>query len=164
MSRSPSLSMLAMTSDATSSVWPVLHYDDTRIALRFLVDVLGFRAMTTAADAEGDIVHAEVSWPGGGALVFGGTRHAGGVHGGMRPGAAAVYVVTDEVDAVHRRAAGAGADVVEPPRQTRFGSGARSYAMTVRDPEGNLWTFGTYRGAALQAGGQSGPAAEGTQP
>lgn len=62
------------------------------------------------------------------------------------------YVVTDEVDAVRRRAAGAGAKVVESPHQTRFGSGAGSRAMTVRDPEGNLRAFGTYKGAAAPAG------------
>jgi uncharacterized glyoxalase superfamily protein PhnB len=79
----------ATASDVTFSVWPVLHYDDTRAALRFPVDALGFREVTAAADAEGDIVHAEVGWPGGGALVLGGTKHAGGVHGGLRRGAAA---------------------------------------------------------------------------
>lgn len=65
---------------------------------------------------------------------------------------------------MHRRAADAGAGVVEPPHQTRFGSGAGSYAMTVRHPEGNLWTFGTYKGAASQAGSRPGPAARETQP
>jgi hypothetical protein len=119
--------MLAMASDVTSSVWPVLHCDDMRVALRFPADARGFRVVTAAADAAKGIVHAELGWPGGGALVFGGTRHAVGC---------------------------TAACAVAPPR---FGSGAGSYAMTVRDPEGNLWTFGTYKGATSQAGGQAGP-------
>ena len=39
-------------------------------------------------------------------------------------------------------------DVVEPPHETRFGSGVTSYVFTARDHEGNLWTFGTYDGPA----------------
>jgi uncharacterized glyoxalase superfamily protein PhnB len=132
-----------------SSVWPVLHYDDTRTALRFLVDVLGFREMVAVPDDEGDIVHAELSWPGGGSLVFGSTKHTDSVHGAMKPGTAASYVITDAVDAVHERVLqGEGGAVVQEPSETRFGSGADVYAFTARDPEGNLWTFGTYRGAA----------------
>ncbi|MDQ0687186.1 putative glyoxalase superfamily protein PhnB [Streptomyces achromogenes] len=131
-----------------SSVWPVLHYDDTRAALRFLVDVLGFAEMVAAPDEHGGIGHAELRWPGGGALVFGSTRHKDSVHGGMRAGTSAVYVVSDDVDAVHQRVVDAGGEVLEPPHETRFGSGAAAYVCTVQDPEGNLWTFGTYRGPA----------------
>lgn len=129
-----------------SSVWPVLHYDDTRAALRFLVDVLGFEQAVAAPDEHGGIGHGELRWPGGGALVFGSTRHTDSVHGRMRAGASAVYVVSDDVDAVHRRVVDAGGEVLEAPHETRFGSGAAAYVCTVRDPEGNLWTFGTYRG------------------
>ncbi|SFT61025.1 Uncharacterized conserved protein PhnB, glyoxalase superfamily [Actinopolyspora lacussalsi subsp. righensis] len=135
-----------MTDSSASSVWPILHYDDTRAALRFLVDVLGFHEVLAVPDDEGDIVHAELRRPGGGALVFGSTKHTDGVHGRMRAGSSAVYIVTEEVDAVHSRVKAAGGDVVEAPHHTEFGSGAGSYALTVRDPEGNLWTFGTYRG------------------
>lgn len=55
---------------------------------------------------------------------------------------------SNDVDVVYERARDAGADVVQPPRDTEFGSGVGSYTFTTRDPEGNLWTFGTYRGAA----------------
>jgi uncharacterized glyoxalase superfamily protein PhnB len=51
-------------------------------------------------------------------------------------------VVTDEPDALHDRAVAAGAEVVAPLHDTDYGS--RDFA--VRDPEGNLWSFGTYRG------------------
>ncbi|MFG2736939.1 VOC family protein [Streptomyces carpaticus] len=140
-----------MSRDASlSSVWPVLHYDDTGAALRFLVEVLGFTEAVAAPDEHGGIGHAEVRWPGGGALVFGSTRHKDSVHGRMRAGSSAVYVVTDEVDAVHRRVCDAGGDVLEPPHRTVFGSGAAAYVCTVRDPEGNLWTFGTYRGPGAE--------------
>jgi uncharacterized glyoxalase superfamily protein PhnB len=135
-----------MAGMAGSSVWPILHYDDTRGALAYLVDVLGFRGRSIASDDDGDVVHAELAWPGGGVLVFGSTKHVDSVHGAMRPGSSALYVVANDVDAVHRRVERAGGEVVEPPHATRFGSGASAYVFTAKDPEGNLWTFGTYDG------------------
>ncbi|BDM74754.1 hypothetical protein HEK616_82410 (plasmid) [Streptomyces nigrescens] len=45
----------------------------------------------------------------------------------MRAGTSAVYVVSDEVDAVHRRVVDAGGEVLEAPHGTRFGSGATAY-------------------------------------
>jgi uncharacterized glyoxalase superfamily protein PhnB len=132
--------------DGGSSVWPILHYDDTEAARHFLVEVVGFREAVVVRDEVGDVVHAELRWPGGGTVLFGGTKHTESVHGGLTAGA--LYLVTDDVDAVHGRLAAAGADVVAPPHETQFAAGGPAYACTVRDPEGNLWTFGTYRGAA----------------
>lgn len=132
-------------SDAPSSLWPVLHYDDTAAAHRFLVEVLGFREAVVVRDDEGDIVHAELRWPGGGALLFGGTKHTDSVHGGLKAGA--LYLVTDDVDAVHARVVAAGGDVVAAPHVTEFGAGGPTSAFSARDTEGNLWTVGTYRGA-----------------
>lgn len=130
-----------------SSVWPILHYDDTRTALRFFVEVFGFEEVVTATDDQQDIVHAELRWPGGGSLVFGSTRHTDSVHGSMKSGASAVYVATDDVDEVHRRVSAADlGTVVVAPAMTKFGSGDAAYAFTAADPEGNLWTFGTYPG------------------
>ena len=51
-----------------------------------------------------------------------------------------MYVVVDEPDALFERAKGAGAEVVMEPTDQDYGS--RDFA--VRDPEGNLWSFGTY--------------------
>jgi uncharacterized glyoxalase superfamily protein PhnB len=129
------------------TVWPVLHYHDTAAALRFLVDAFGFRAALVVHDAEREVIHAEMRWPTGGAVVFGSTKHIDSVHGQMRAGTSACYVVTDDVDAIFERAGRASAEIVEPPHDTAFGSGVPTRAFTARDPEGNLWTFGTYRGA-----------------
>jgi uncharacterized glyoxalase superfamily protein PhnB len=43
-----------------SSVWPVLHYDDTPATLRYLVDVLGFQELVVTSDDDGDVIHAEL--------------------------------------------------------------------------------------------------------
>lgn len=133
-----------------SSVWPVLHYDDTAAARQFLVDVVGFDEALVIRDDDGDIVHAELTWPGGGAINFGGTRHDSGVHAAMRSGTSAVYLATEDVDAVVRRVRGSSVGtIIQPPAATQFGAGAiDTYAATIADAEGNLWTLGTYPGAA----------------
>jgi uncharacterized glyoxalase superfamily protein PhnB len=43
---------------------------------------------------------------------------------------------------VHARAVAAGAEITDPLHGTDYGS--RDFAA--RDPEGNRWSFGTYRG------------------
>jgi len=56
------------------------------------------------------------------------------------PGTSSVYVVIDDADALHDRVVAAGGDVVAPLTDQDYGS--RDF--TVRDPEGNIWSFGTY--------------------
>jgi uncharacterized glyoxalase superfamily protein PhnB len=46
-------------------------------------------------------------------------------------------------DALFARATAAGAEVVRGLKDEDYGS----RGFTVRDPEGNHWSFGTYRGA-----------------
>lgn len=132
--------------DPTSgpTVWPALRYDDAPGALRFLIDVLGFREALVVPDDTGDITHAELRWTEGGAVMLGSTKHREGVHAQMRPGVASVYVVSDRVDEIHERCRAAGADIVSGLEDTDYGS----HTFTVADPEGNHWTIGTYRGAA----------------
>jgi uncharacterized glyoxalase superfamily protein PhnB len=137
-----------MADNPQITVWPILHYDDTETALNFLVNVLGFRETLVARDDDGEIVHAELRWPAGGTILFGSAKHTDSIHGQMSPGQGAMYVPTQEVDAIYRRARDAEADIAQPPGTTQFGSGTDAYAFTLRDPEGFLWTFGTYTGAS----------------
>lgn len=132
-----------------STVWPVLHYDDPGAALEFLTGVVGFGEAVVVRDDDGDVVHAELSRPGGGTVLFGGTKHGGGVHSGLHAGAVYVVVAEEsEVRAVAERVEAAGGTVVRAPDRTTFGAGGPTTACTIADPEGNLWTVATYRGAA----------------
>jgi uncharacterized glyoxalase superfamily protein PhnB len=49
-------------------VWPVLHYDDTNTAGRFLMDAFGFRDPIAVRDDDGDVIHAELRWAAGARL------------------------------------------------------------------------------------------------
>lgn len=61
----------------------------------------------------------------------------------LQPGTFGAYVVTDDPDTLYARAVAAGAEVIRELATTDYGS--RDFI--VRDPEGNRWSFGTYRGA-----------------
>ncbi len=56
-------------------------------------------------------------------------------------GRAVLYLAVDNVDAHHDRAVAAGAEIIYGLTDQPYGS--REYAA--RDPEGNVWSFGTYR-------------------
>ncbi|SLM03273.1 MULTISPECIES: VOC family protein [unclassified Actinoplanes] len=119
-------------------VWPSLRAEDCRGLIRFLVTAFGFVENVTYG--EGDRVdHAQLDWPPGGGIMLGSVRDD---EVSLPPGTFGAYVVTDEPDALFKQARAAGAQVVREPFDTDYGS--RDFA--VRDPEGNMWFFGTYRG------------------
>jgi uncharacterized glyoxalase superfamily protein PhnB len=66
-----------------------------------------------------------------------------------KPRTGGAYVVTADADAdaLHARAVAAGAEIVEGPIDREYGS--RDFIA--RDPEGNLWSFGTDAGAPRPA-------------
>jgi uncharacterized glyoxalase superfamily protein PhnB len=120
-------------------VWPTLRARDARALIRFLVDAFGFEE--TVVYGEGERVdHAQLSWPEGGGIMLGSARDDDWP---LPPGSFGAYVVTDDPDGLHARATAAGAQILTDLHDTEYGS--RDFA--VRDPEGNHWSFGTYRGA-----------------
>jgi uncharacterized glyoxalase superfamily protein PhnB len=127
------------------TVWPSLRARDARGLIRFLVDAFGFEE--TAVYGDGDMVqHAQLSWPLGGGIMLGSERSTTDDTPDdtwpLRPGTFGCYVVCDEPDALFKRAVAAGAEVVQELNDADYGS----RGFSVRDPEGNHWSFGTYRG------------------
>ncbi len=122
-------------------VWPTLRARDARGLIRFLVEAFGFEE--TVVYGEGDRVdHAQLSWPPGGGVMLGSAREAGDDRWPIQPGTFGAYVVTDDPAAVFARAQAAGAQITTPMNETDYGS----RGFEARDPEGNRWSFGTYRG------------------
>jgi uncharacterized glyoxalase superfamily protein PhnB len=122
-------------------VWPSLRARDARGLIRFLVDAFGFEE--TAVHGDGDRVeHAQLSWPPGGGIMLGSSRDTPDDPWPLQPGTFGAYVVTDDPDALCARATAAGAELMLDLRDTDYGS----REFMVRDPEGNRWSFGTYRG------------------
>jgi uncharacterized glyoxalase superfamily protein PhnB len=128
-----------------TSVWPILTYRDGRAAIAFLTKAFGFeeRAVYAREDHPSVIEHAELRWPLGGGIMLGTAGKDDSPFGRREPGNDSVYVVCDDPDALFERATEAAAEVVRGLRDEDYGS----RGFTVRDPEGNLWSFGTYAGA-----------------
>jgi uncharacterized glyoxalase superfamily protein PhnB len=123
------------------TIWPTLRANDAPALIRFLVDAFGFVENVVYPDGD-RIGHAQLDWPLGGGIMLGSTRDDPDDAWPLRPGTFGCYVVADDIDALHERAAKAGAEILKAPFDTDYGS--RDFSA--RDPEGNLWSFGTYRG------------------
>ena len=136
----------SMTRDNDSTVWPILTYRDARAALAFLHDAFGFEETSVfARDDDPTIVeHAEMRWPLGGGIMLGTAGKDDSPFGRRVPGDVAVYIVRDDPDGLYARAMRAGAEIVRDLVDEDYGS----RGFTVRDPDGNLWSFGTYRGSS----------------
>ena len=125
-------------------VWGSLQANDALALIDFFVDVFGF--LRTAVYADGDeVAHAQLDWPEGGGIMMGSYDPAG--EWKREPGTAGFYVVTDHVDEVHARVVAAGATVTREPQSPDYGG----YEFACVDPEGNHWSFGTYRGEPRSA-------------
>ena len=128
------------------TVWPVIQATDAKALIEFLVDVLGFEQTVRYADGE-RVAHAQLDWPEGGGILLG--SHDPEAASSSPPGGSGLYVVTERIDEVSARVRQAGARITMPLADTHYGS----REFTVADPEGNLWSFGTYRGAPRTAQG-----------
>lgn len=129
-----------VTNTSTVTFYPTLRYADPDAAMEWLERTLGFERREDHRDESGNLVHAELSL--GPAIVMLSAATTGREPFRSLPaGATLVYCGVDEVEALHESAREAGADIAVELTDTDYGS--RDF--TVRDPEGNLWAFGTYR-------------------
>jgi uncharacterized glyoxalase superfamily protein PhnB len=119
-----------------TTVFPTLKYDDAHKAIAFLCDALGFERHAVHETDDGKVGHAELRH--GDGMVMLGSR---GTEGELyETGRTTIYVVVDDPDALHDRAKAAGAEIVAGLTDQDYGS--RDFSA--RDPEGNVWAFGTY--------------------
>jgi uncharacterized glyoxalase superfamily protein PhnB len=124
------------------SIFPVLKYDDARAAIDFLERAFGFERHAVYDGDDGRIAHAELRL--GDEYVLLGSTGEGDDRFDQSAGHYSLYVVVEDPDAHHMRAREAGATIERELSDQDYGS--REY--TARDPEGNLWSFGTYRPSA----------------
>ncbi|HUG63461.1 MAG TPA: VOC family protein [Methylomirabilota bacterium] len=122
-------------------LFPTLRCRDADATIRWLVDTLGFRERVVHRGDDG-VQHAELTF-GSSILMLGQARDDdyGRLVGDPRGRRTdALYMAVDDPDDLYARAKAAGATIEMELRDTDYGS--RDFAC--RDPEGNLWSFGTY--------------------
>jgi len=131
----------------TQRIFTGLRYVDAHAGIAFLERAFGFTRQVVYDDGAGGVAHAQLVLQGQ-IVMLGSARdddypvqspnEAGGTV------TAGVYVALDDaaaVDALHERARDAGAEILMPPHDQDYGS----HDFMARDPEGHVWTFGTYR-------------------
>jgi uncharacterized glyoxalase superfamily protein PhnB len=121
-----------------------MRYEDAAPMIEWLCDAFGFERQLVVPGDEGTIAHAQLSY-GSGMVMLGTARDDewGRVVKTVRAlgsTSSAVYVVVADADAHCARARASGAQILFGPRDTDYG--AREYAAS--DPEGHVWSFGTY--------------------
>jgi uncharacterized glyoxalase superfamily protein PhnB len=128
------------------SLFPTLKYGDAHAAIDFLERAFGFERHALYENDDGGVAHAELRF--GEDYVMLGSTSAGEERLNQSAGRTSLYVVVDDPDALHDRAREAGATIERELSDQDYGS----REFTARDPEGNLWSFGTYRPSS-EAGG-----------
>lgn len=126
-----------------SRVIPGLRYRDAPAAMKWLTAAFGFEERLVVPGENGTIRHAQMSF-GGDYIMLGSAKDDFlGMKTPREVGAVTqfIYMVLDDTDAHYSRAKAAGAEIIRELGDTDYGS--RDYVA--RDPEGNLWCFGTYR-------------------
>jgi len=133
--------MNATTAGDPPCLFPTLRCHDAEAMIRWLIDVYGFTEHVVYRHA-GEVQHAELLL-GSSILMLG--QHREDAYGklvgsldGRRTDA--LYVAVADPDALYEKVCEAGARIESEPADTSYGS--REFSC--RDPELNLWTFGTY--------------------
>lgn len=122
-------------------IYPTFRYRDPAALLSWLCDTVGF-TVHSRHPADGPVQHAELAF-GSSMIMIGAVRddaHGARVGGPGQDGGKALYIAVEDVEALHARVVASGVVIEEGLTDRDYGS--REFAC--RDPEGNLWCFGTY--------------------
>ncbi|HEY4263826.1 MAG TPA: VOC family protein [Micropepsaceae bacterium] len=138
--------MTQLAKDARCTTITTLRYHDANAAIEFLCDAFGFSRHLVVPGPGNTVAHAQLSF-GNGMIMLGSHPHEGEFGKWIQPPQApamvnthSVYVVVADVDAHHARAQACGANIIRPLTDQDYGG--RDYSA--RDPEGYVWSFGTY--------------------
>jgi uncharacterized glyoxalase superfamily protein PhnB len=117
-----------------------MRFRDAPAMIDWLDKAFGFTVH--ARYGEGVIIqHAELAL-GSAMIMLGSSRcdRFGEIVGEPGPNGRSIYIAVDDADAAFLRAEAAGAEIMEG--LTDRGYGSREFIC--RDPEGNVWSLGTY--------------------
>ena len=133
----------------SATIYPYFIYRDAPAMIAWLERAFGFQRRLVVEGTDRAVVHAELTL-GDAVVMVSSPRAELNLRGAasLKATHAGCCCFVEDPDAHHARAVQAGAVVLFPLKETEHGS--REY--TVRDPEGVMWTFGTYRPGAYWDG------------
>jgi uncharacterized glyoxalase superfamily protein PhnB len=130
-----------------STIIPCIRYREAPRMIDWLCSTFGFEKQMVVTGEDGGIVHSQLK-RGTGMIMVGsvlkeetpwGRQITQPENVGGRE-TQSPYMVVEDVDAIYERAKAAGAEIVMEPTDQPYGS--RDFIC--RDPEGHLWSLGTY--------------------
>jgi uncharacterized glyoxalase superfamily protein PhnB len=134
-----------MPPETGSAVIPCLTYHDAPRMLAWLCDAFGFQRRAVYEDGAGGISHAELTL--GRGMIMLGSEQREGAFASLQSTPAKLngttqspYLVVADADAVHQRVIALGGEIVIPIEDKPYGG----RAFSCRDPEGHLWSVGSY--------------------
>lgn len=137
--------MSLYSKNTAANLIPCLCYRDLPAALEWLCGVFDFEQRRVVEDEQAGILHAQLGF-GSSLLMLGPVNDAqedrllsqpdevGGVS------TQSIYVIVTSADALYTKAKAAGAQIVRELKDEDYGG----RGFSCRDPEGHLWSFGTY--------------------
>ena len=136
-----------MAANPKATLIPCLRYRNAPAAIEWLCDTFGFDKHMVVPGENNTILHAQLIL-GNGMLMLGSAERAGSEFdkvmkqpdeiGGAQT--QTTYVVVADADAVYERIRRAQVAIVIPIKDEDYGG----RGFTCRDPEGHVWSVGTY--------------------
>ena len=129
---------------SASAIIPTMRYHDARRMIGWLEDAFGFRPVLIVDGEDGSVAHAQLIL--GDAMIMIGDARDDAFGANQQPAQRgqpvnqSAYLVVEDPDALYESADAAGAEIVEDLTDADYGG----RGFVCRDPEGQLWSFGSY--------------------
>jgi len=137
--------MSSIPKNTRATVIPCLRYRDAPAAIEWLCSTFGFEKQLVVPNEDGTIAHAQLGY-GNGMIMLGSVFDTEFGRLMKQPSASdktvtqSAYLVVNDADLVYGRALEAGAQIVLDIKDEDYGG----RGFTCRDPEGHIWSIGTY--------------------
>ncbi|AVR95609.1 VOC family protein [Pseudoduganella armeniaca] len=137
--------MTTIPKHTRATIIPCLRYRDAPAAIEWLCNTLGFEAALVIRNEDDTVAHAQLTY-GNGMIMLASVVDS--EYGRLLKQPVEIgtfvtqsaYLVVNDADQVHERVVQAGGTVLLPLQDEEYGG----RGFTCRDPEGHVWSIGTY--------------------
>jgi uncharacterized glyoxalase superfamily protein PhnB len=137
--------MSSIPKQTLCNVIPCIRYRDAPAAIEWLCDTFGFETQLVVPNEDGSIAHAQLSF-GNGMIMLGSAFDT--EYGRLLKQPSEIgdfvtqssYLVVNNADLVYGRVLEAGGKILLDIKDEDYGG----RGFTCRDPEGHIWSIGTY--------------------
>jgi uncharacterized glyoxalase superfamily protein PhnB len=137
--------MSSIPKQTLCGVIPCLRYRNAQAAIDWLRDTLGFEVQFAVPNQDGSVAHAQLTF--GNSMIMIGSavdteygrllKHPADIGGYVTQNS---YLVVNDADLVYGRVLEAGGRILLDIKDEEYGG----RGFTCSDPEGQLWSIGTY--------------------